>query len=478
MADEINYPELIQQGIDVWNRWREAHPDVLPDLHQAYLFEADLKEANLRGVNLSRACLIGANLTGADLQDADLQGVYGSQAVFEGANLSLVDLSQANLNEAILTNADLSGSRLEGANLSAANLTGACIEDWRVDGSTDFTDIRCNYLYRQRSQQARQPTTGNFNADTWRQFLVDHPTQPPSPEAGAIDRVSEASAVKPAYRTEQTDQTSGADPAPLSSRSSFAASAASPPAAAAEPAGQPPIQSLPPYKSAPYRAVSYKTAPKTAASSIPEPPASSRARVSRRKRLIRLGVAGAGLVSLLIVGLLIRLIALLQSNQANPGLVLGSEVNLASLPCNELPPPNLQDQDPSQVYSSGIAFYGQFEDGIPADGRGIMVFANGDRYDGEFKAGQRHGCGTFTFANGRQYMGQFEADQFHGIGVWELETGDRYIGEFENSRCEGWGTFLFSDGSSKSGTWSDGNLVGEGLSCNRGVTSEPAQTAS
>jgi uncharacterized protein YjbI with pentapeptide repeats len=54
--------DLLMQGVDAWNTWREGHPDSHLDLGGAILVSA-----NLSGVNLS-----GANLTDADLMDADL----------------------------------------------------------------------------------------------------------------------------------------------------------------------------------------------------------------------------------------------------------------------------------------------------------------------------------------------------------------------------------------------------------------------
>ena len=46
---------LLKQGVEVWNRWREQNPEIRPDLTQA-----DLREANLGLANLSGADLRGA----------------------------------------------------------------------------------------------------------------------------------------------------------------------------------------------------------------------------------------------------------------------------------------------------------------------------------------------------------------------------------------------------------------------------------
>jgi hypothetical protein len=137
-----------------------------------------------------------------------------------------------------------------------------------------------------------------------------------------------------------------------------------------------------------------------------------------------------------------------------------------SLPCNEPPPPSLPKRHPNHEYLDGTKYYGNFKHDIPADGRGIMLFHSGNRYDGEFKDGKRNGCGTLTFTNGKRYMGQFKDDYFHGKGVWTSKNGDRYIGAFKKNKCEGDGVLILADGTFQSGVWKDGKLADKNLSCN------------
>ena len=102
---------------------------------KANLRGANLRWADLRGVNLSEADLRGADLSGANLYDANLSGadlsganLYGANlrgADLRGANLRWANLYGANLSEANLYDANLSGADLSGANLYGANLRGA-----------------------------------------------------------------------------------------------------------------------------------------------------------------------------------------------------------------------------------------------------------------------------------------------------------------------------------------------------------------
>ena len=82
MANEQHLKQLNQaiekHDISIWNRWRQEHPDVKPDLSGSDLRRADLSEANLSEANLSKAdfsrsFLLGALLLGADLNRANLE---------------------------------------------------------------------------------------------------------------------------------------------------------------------------------------------------------------------------------------------------------------------------------------------------------------------------------------------------------------------------------------------------------------------
>jgi hypothetical protein len=91
MANE-EHLAILRQGVDVWNAWRKANPDVVPNLSGA-----ELSRAELSGTELSRANLIEANLSEAHLRETYLRGADLSRA-----NLSRADLSEAHLKEAIL----------------------------------------------------------------------------------------------------------------------------------------------------------------------------------------------------------------------------------------------------------------------------------------------------------------------------------------------------------------------------------------
>ena len=85
------------------------------NLRGADLGGMNLRDARLRGADLRDADLQGAFLFGADLQDADLRGAFLFGADLQDANLSGADLLGANLQRADLRGADLEGADTAGA---------------------------------------------------------------------------------------------------------------------------------------------------------------------------------------------------------------------------------------------------------------------------------------------------------------------------------------------------------------------------
>ena len=137
--------EILKQGVEQWNKWRETNPEASPDLRAANLREADLRGANLGlakvpgpklfRVDLREADLSKADLSGADLSGADLSGADLREAVLDLANLYKADLGKSNLSGAKLRAATLGGAKLYDANLTEAQLNGARLGRARLRGA-------------------------------------------------------------------------------------------------------------------------------------------------------------------------------------------------------------------------------------------------------------------------------------------------------------------------------------------------------
>jgi uncharacterized protein YjbI with pentapeptide repeats len=201
-----HYLSLLKQDVEAWNQWRKGEGEIISlagvqlrraSLRRALLSGIDLSGADLTQADLRRAFLCNASLIGADLTQADLSRASLTSANLRGANLSQVslkwacltgaDLREANLTGADftgadLTDADLSGADLTGANLIGADLTGVslvhaqarstnfqgailtgvCLEDWKIDTTTQLDELICDYLYLESGRKGRCPSSGSL----------------------------------------------------------------------------------------------------------------------------------------------------------------------------------------------------------------------------------------------------------------------------------------------------------------------------
>ncbi len=138
MADKKQL-EILEQGVAVWNSWRENNPKVKIDLSNANLIDhklddinlsnADLKEAYLQGASLKRAQLEKSDLSDAHLEILNRSDMYPPETIEEQglSEYEHTNLFEANLTKAKFINANLKGANLEGvtaikSNFSYANL--------------------------------------------------------------------------------------------------------------------------------------------------------------------------------------------------------------------------------------------------------------------------------------------------------------------------------------------------------------------
>ena len=141
--------DLLMQGVEVWNKWREEHPEMQPDLREvslrghdliglnlsgAELYFSNLYQTNLARASLSGAILSGAHLVGTRFTGADLRNANCQRANLRDAKLAGADLSEANLLGADLARTDLKGAKLYGADLSEASLNRTDLKEADLSG--------------------------------------------------------------------------------------------------------------------------------------------------------------------------------------------------------------------------------------------------------------------------------------------------------------------------------------------------------
>jgi len=140
----VEHLAILRKGKEAWNRWREEHPEVIPNLTKA-----DLRGMYFGMFNLNYADLQGAEIVGdSDLDEPDENGCGKSQgynpssanftqASLRGANLSRLAFSNLDDSEPErdLKSVDLRGADLTEANLSRAYIVGARLGELIVESS-------------------------------------------------------------------------------------------------------------------------------------------------------------------------------------------------------------------------------------------------------------------------------------------------------------------------------------------------------
>lgn len=96
--------------------------------------------------------------------------------------------------------------------------------------------------------------------------------------------------------------------------------------------------------------------------------------------------------------------------------------------------------------------------GVIREGRGDMVYSNGDTYSGTFYRDARHGFGVQLWVNGRSYYGAWVRDKPQGRGVYFYEDGTHFVGTFKDGVRDGFGSMFFATGHRLEGTWKDAAL--------------------
>jgi hypothetical protein len=145
-------------------------------------------------------------------------------------------------------------------------------------------------------------------------------------------------------------------------------------------------------------------------------------------------------------------------------------------------------------YSDGSKYQGEWVHRYP-EGRGTKIFPDGFKWTGRWKKGQpiddkglvienirpgkelaaedtdiqsgcvngdcQNGTGAFAYADGSRYEGQFRNGKPNGRGTFEDVDGQKYVGGFRNGLKHGNGVLLQSDGAKVEGRWEEGSYAGK-----------------
>ena len=156
---------------------------------------------------------------------------------------------------------------------------------------------------------------------------------------------------------------------------------------------------------------------------------------------------------------------------------------------------NFGDEKTQQIYK------GEIKNRKP-EGLGIMLFPDGTKYMGMWKAGKKHGQGTLTMSDGQKTSGEWKENKEWNITKYDanekiiakslngeeladfkkegvlfyrtesgrtgwFKTGDqidgyKYVGEWKDGKKNGQGIYFFSEGDRFEGNWKYDEVHGKG----------------
>ena len=105
---------------------------------------------------------------------------------------------------------------------------------------------------------------------------------------------------------------------------------------------------------------------------------------------------------------------------------------------------------------------GKCIEGDCVNGKGIYLYSNGEKYDGEFKNGEMNGDGIYTYPDGSKYIGEFANGVRHGQGILKIVDGINYMGQWANDLPNGQGVKTLLDGMQYAGEFKNGLMFGSG----------------
>lgn len=151
------------------------------------------------------------------------------------------------------------------------------------------------------------------------------------------------------------------------------------------------------------------------------------------------------------------------------------------------------------LYANGTKYMGSFKDGVSTE-QAVCFYPNGAKYIGDWKNHKMNGNGTlyhidgtidpglwqddkkmgdpksikgcvagnckdgkgvYIYQNNTKYDGDFQNTMAHGYGTCYYADGDQYVGEWKHHNFDGKGTMYYSDGTVLKGVWRAGEFIGE-----------------
>lgn len=112
-----------------------------------------------------------------------------------------------------------------------------------------------------------------------------------------------------------------------------------------------------------------------------------------------------------------------------------------------------------KLINSLLNYEGTFHQG-KFSGQGVLTIEGKGTYEGRFLDGHFDGKGKFSWScGGKMYVGTWKYSKFHGKGMMMWADGRKFCGEYQNGFKHGKGVCFFSSGKNIKGIWNNGRLL-------------------
>ncbi len=128
------------------------------------------------------------------------------------------------------------------------------------------------------------------------------------------------------------------------------------------------------------------------------------------------------------------------------------------------------DGQGTKTYTDGTTRSGLWERGLPVDEQGGLLaeffrlrpsrIEEGDIQTGCISGDCISGTGIMVYADGSRYDGPFQGGKAHGEGVFQYANRTRYVGMLQDGLPSGIGTLFQEGGTALSGRWEKGEYLG------------------
>ena len=84
------------------------------------------------------------------------------------------------------------------------------------------------------------------------------------------------------------------------------------------------------------------------------------------------------------------------------------------------------------TFLNGEIWEGEFKNGEPYTGKGIFLWSDSSKFEGEIVEGLFQGQGTYTYSDGKKWTGNWKDDKrFTGKGIIRFDGGEIWEGEWK-----------------------------------------------